>query len=430
MIDNYDIKSINGEEVLVLHLNFNYEFSSFNTKQEKHTFLEEVKEYLFDKKIDFKGTKIVLVIGGIALATLFLPISERKVDYNLYHNASIIENVSNVSQNIIPSDESEELETEIPSSEEVNEIQEKTDIPNNQSTNQSSVSTTAKSNNVNNTQIENSQPNIPTEPIVQEQTVTIYRTNGSVVTLAISDYLIGVVAAEMPASFSNEALKAQVIVARTYTLKKLSQGVRLTDSVSTQAYIDEREMKNLWGSSYSIYYNKIKSAVEGTKDLVLTYQGNYIEAVYHSTSNGKTESAQNVWGNYVPYLVSVDSPWDQSATSYLRTTEKELGVVLSVLGINETDLVNASISRNVSGRVETVAVGEKIYSGIDLRTMLGLRSTDFDLTVQNGNLVITTRGYGHGVGMSQYGANGMANAGYNYEQILKHYYTGVNLVQK
>ena len=171
-----------------------------------------------------------------------------------------------------------------------------------------------------------------------------------------------------------------------------------------------------------------QNAVRSTENIVVTYQGSLIDAVYHSTSNGKTEDAVHVWGNSVPYLKSVESSWDRNASSYLRTEEKELSALLMLLGIDLSDENSIEIiSRNNSGRVSNVRIGNKNYSGVELRNLLGLRSADFDLEVQNNKVIITTRGYGHGVGMSQYGAKGMAENGYNYQQILRHYYQGITL---
>ena len=265
-------------------------------------------------------------------------------------------------------------------------------------------------------------------PVVNKQQVTVYRSNGSVITLSLEDYLIGVVGAEMPASFSIEALKAQAIISRTYALNKIESGGKLTDDVSTQSYKDNNQLKTLWGSSYYTYYQKIKSAVEATKGLAIYYHGDLIDAVYHSTSNGMTQDAVYVWGNSVPYLKSVDSYWDKEASSYLREVSNDFLNVLNILGI-EAD-INTSfeiLSRDTSGRVLEVRVGDKTFSGIEFRSLLGLRSADFELALDGSNLVITTRGYGHGVGLSQYGANGMAKDGYTYQQILKHYYTGVSI---
>jgi len=242
-----------------------------------------------------------------------------------------------------------------------------------------------------------------------------------------TEYLIGVVGAEMPAAFQIEALKAQSVVARTYALKRIEEGKTLTDSVTTQSYKDNNELKSMWGSSYDTYYQKIKQAVEETKNMTIKYQGQYIDAVYHSTSNGKTEDSKEVWGNEVPYLKSVDSTWDINSTPYLKTIEKDINAIWTILGIDlEYDKVQV-LTRNESNRVTSVQIGNKSYSGVEFRNLLGLRSADFDIIKDNQNLIITTRGYGHGVGMSQYGANEMAKKGYNYQQIINHYYTNVTI---
>lgn len=247
----------------------------------------------------------------------------------------------------------------------------------------------------------------------------------------MEEYLVGVVAAEMPASFNSEALKAQAILARTYALKKISKGEKLTDTVSTQAYIDKTEMQNKWGNDYSKYYNKIVSAVNGTKGQVVKYKGNYIEALYHSTSNGKTESAKEVWGQDIPYLKSVDSSWDKKTSAYLKIENKEIDKVMEILGININKNTNIEIlSKDESGRVRKIKVEDKIYDGIEFRNLFGLRSTDFDITITEKGLEIITRGYGHGVGMSQYGANEMAKMGYNYKDIINHYYQNVKITSQ
>lgn len=264
---------------------------------------------------------------------------------------------------------------------------------------------------------------------IKETTVTVYRSNGTILQLELEEYIIGVVAAEMPASFNYEALKVQATIARTYALKKISRNEVLTDTTSTQAYIDISQMKAKWGATFDMYYNKIVRAVKDTKGHYITYGGTYIDAVYYSTSNGYTENAVNVWGNNIPYLVSVQSNWDQTASSYLRVENKEFNTLMSILGLKIDKNTRVEIlNKNNSGRVELVRIGENTYTGTQLRKLLGLRSTDFDIEVSNDKLIITTRGFGHGVGLSQYGANGMANEGYSYQEIIMHYYTGVNIV--
>ena len=256
--------------------------------------------------------------------------------------------------------------------------------------------------------------------------VKVKRSNGNIQKIELEEYVIGVVGAEMPASFNIEALKAQAVVARTYALKAISNNKVLTDTSSTQNYKDNEGLKQMWGSSYDTYYNKVKNAVMDTKGYYITYNGKYIDAVYHSTSNGKTESSVNVWGNSFPYLVSVDSPYDNTNPSFIKTefiSYSELSNKLKMEINNDTEI--NIISKTISNRVEYLKISDKQYSGVDFRNILGLRSADFSIEKIENGINFTTKGYGHGVGMSQYGANGMAKNGSNYINILKHYYTKV-----
>ena len=276
--------------------------------------------------------------------------------------------------------------------------------------------------------IDNTTSIIATNSSVSE--ITIYRANGSVINLNMIDYLIGVVSSEMPASFNLEALKAQSVLARTYALKAKQTGKNLTDTVSTQSYIDIDQMKNKWGNSFNTYYNKIKNAVENTNGEYLSYNGNYIEALCHSTNNGKTESSLDVFGNYYPYLVSVSSEYDKNASSYLRTISMPLDIVSNKLGLNlNNDSIISILSYTDGDNIKEININGNNFSGKEVRELLGLRSADFDISINDNNVNITTRGYGHGVGMSQYGANGMANAGYSYKDILSHYYPGTTITK-
>ncbi len=258
--------------------------------------------------------------------------------------------------------------------------------------------------------------------------VTIYRSNGSILKIELENYLVGVVAAEMPASFDIEALKAQAVVARTYALKKIEEGVKLTDTTETQCYIDNVKMKSMWKDDYNFYYNKVKEAVSKTAGITIKYQNKYIDALYFSTSNGYTEDASNVWGNDIPYLKSVDSLWDKDVAGYQKQVTISFKDVLKKTGVKLTnESVVKVLKRNESNRVSEVLLGDKVFTGNKLRSLLGLRSSDFDIVVKKDNIVITTKGYGHGVGMSQYGAHMMALKGYNYKNIINHYYTGVSI---
>lgn len=459
MINSYSIQIKNNEKILILYIDYNYEFGIDFKKSHRHNNMKrEIKDYIKKNKIKFDGEKIALSLGGIILAILLITENPTTNDIELtYVNNNIIPKET---VNIINTNQSEETVTIKDSSsiEEItnntnekvsNELKEKPsnklDEKNKTTNNNQNKNTqiTSKDNN----ETKNSETKIDQKETVenketnenpkQEESsytsksetdkVTIYRTNGYVITIPLDEYLIGVVGAEMPASFPIEALKAQAVVARTYALKKIKNNAKLTDSVSTQCYKDNNQLKEMWKNSYNTYYQKIKSAVEATKNQAIYYQNDYIDAVYHSTSNGKTEDAMYVWGNSSPYLKSVDSSWDKNSTSYLKEIEKDLSNVLNILGVDVSDTSFEILSRDSSGRVEKVRFGNREFTGVEFRNLLGLRSADFDIKQIDNTLIITTRGYGHGVGLSQYGASGMAKEGYNYIEILKHYYTGVTI---
>ena len=175
-------------------------------------------------------------------------------------------------------------------------------------------------------------------------------------------------------------------------------------------------------------YNKIKNAVENTKGIYLTYNGSIIEAVYHSTSYGYTESSINVWGNDYSYLTSVESKYDSINTSFLKETFITYEKISKLLNTTVTkDTIFNILSYTSSNRVDIIEVNDIEYTGVKFRSLLGLRSTDFEIKKEENGINFITKGYGHGVGLSQYGANGMAKNGYTYKQILKHYYKGITI---
>ena len=433
MINHYEIKKISNEQVLVIYLDISEEFSLDFKNNHKYKKIKDQIKLIIERENLF-GRKIILVVGGIIIGSLLF-----------FGDSASINNINNyvfVDSNIVDYTDMEKLsinnKVEDSIKEELEHIEEKEltkeensinknikdDITNENINANVSVNINNTNTNTNQNQSSSNEVLIPEKETIE---VTVHRSNGSIITLSMNDYLIGVIGSEMPASFSIDALKAQAVLARTYAMKKIEKNEKLTDTVSTQSYKDNEELKALWNNDYYKYYSKIKQAVEETENVTLKYNGEYIEAVYHSTSNGKTEDSSNVWGNSFPYLVSVDSSWDLNTTPYLRTVNKDLNSVLTTLGVNEENVSFEIISKNASGRVEKIKVGERIFTGIEFRTLLLLRSTDFDINVVGNEVVITTRGYGHGVGMSQYGANKMAELGNGYIQILSHYYPGTYL---
>ena len=253
--------------------------------------------------------------------------------------------------------------------------------------------------------------------------------NNEVKTLNLEDYIIGVVAGEMPASFEIEALKAQSVASRTYALfkKNNSNGnYDLTDDTNSQVYIDNEAMKAKWKENYDLYHDKIKKAVLSTKGEVLTKDNQIIKAYYFSMSNGNTLDAKEVFKEE-DYLKSVDSIYDnEQINNYKVTTNISKEEFKTKLGINCDPIIIKDIIKNESNYINTIDICNKTFSGIEIRKLLNLRSASFDIEVNN-DIEITTYGYGHGVGMSQYGANGYAKNGYDYKKILKHYYTNVEI---
>lgn len=428
MINGYKIiNQNNDEDVLFLYLDFSFEFGG-----KKQSFFKTIKRFL--KTINFKGTKILLVSSGIIIGTLYInPYKINKLDtptnYN-YVSKIIIHDFNeneltdyeiNINKdnkiqkgNILEKEKNDSVNNVA----NVN-IQKSNKLSNNveeNSTNKSNFTETKKDN-YKETKKENIKKN--------EITVTVYRNNGKIINLELEEYVLGVVGAEMPASFNIEALKAQAILARTYALKSIKNGKKLTDTVSTQAYKDNSELQKLWKNDYTKYYEKIKKAVNETKGIVILYNNEYIDAVYHSTSNGKTENSKNVWKNSLPYLVSVDSSWDKNVKSYKKETIFEINEFCNILKLDVEEPITYEIIHNETGRVRQITINNKTFSGTEFRNLLKLRSADFEIEINDEKVKVTTYGYGHGVGMSQYGANEMAKQGYSYIQILKHYYTGV-----
>ncbi len=260
--------------------------------------------------------------------------------------------------------------------------------------------------------------------------------------MELDDYLRGVLAAEMPALYHQEALKAQAVAARTYTLKQLPRyggagsqkykGADLsTDFTDCQAFLSEKEMKEKWGFvAFFYYWARVNRAVEETRGQILLYDGKMIDAVYHANSGGITEDALYVWGRDTTYLKSIKSPYDsENDKSFKSTFHFALNEIRERLDIQQTSFDDSIdiIKKSSSGRVLELKIAGKSFSGIQVRQKLSLPSTKFDLTSEGNIYTFTCYGKGHGVGMSQDGANGLAKNGFTYQQILKHYYSNVEL---
>ena len=260
------------------------------------------------------------------------------------------------------------------------------------------------------------------KPLTSNITIKV-NVNNTIKEINLEEYIIGVLAGEMPASFELEALKAQAVASRTYAIYKINNSYEdydVIDTINDQVYLTKEEMQEKWGSDYDEYYNKLYTSVSSTKDLVLKKNDKIIKAFFFSMSNGFTEDSITVFkeGN----LEGVESKWDnKSLNNFEVTTEFTQECLKEKLSINEN--INLKIiSRSDTNRVTSIEVNNKTYTGIEFRKILSLRSTDFDIEKTSNGYNITTRGNGHGVGMSQYGANGMAQEGYKFDEILKYYY--------
>ena len=252
-------------------------------------------------------------------------------------------------------------------------------------------------------------------------------------TVAFEEYIVGVLAGEMPATFDLEALKAQAVAARTYVMKKMKDNYQkdydVVDTVENQVYISEEELKEKWQDEYQTKINKIKTAVAETKGEYLTYNGEIIEALFFSTSVGKTENSEEIFSKELPYLRSVDSSWDAEVSPVFNDSfEFSLQEFYDRLDIEYQDTLQFEILQTTStGRIKKVKINGQEFSGSTIFGLLDIRSTFFDINQVGNNIIVNTKGYGHGVGMSQYGALAMAKKGYDYQEILSYYYQGTKI---
>lgn len=249
----------------------------------------------------------------------------------------------------------------------------------------------------------------------------------------LEEYIVGVLAGEMPVYFELEALKAQAVASRSYVLKRLEYNkdseYDVVDSVLNQVYLDDNYLKEAWGKDYVVNINKLRTAVNETIDEYLEYDGEIIDALFFSTSNGYTEDASIVFNLELPYLKSVESKWDAQTSSVFNSQKTmSLQEFYEKLGLEYKKQLSFNVlERSDTNRIIKLEINGNMLNATDVYNKLGLRSTDFNLTQVGTNVVIDTKGYGHGVGMSQYGALGMAKEGYNYMQILEYYYSGAEI---
>lgn len=293
---------------------------------------------------------------------------------------------------------------------------------------------------------ESDETQLSTPPPIHDSSVFVQvKTDNGLQEMDLRSYLIGVLAAEMPASFEDEALCAQAVAARTYTFYKMlinpsekhPDADVCTDSACCKAYIDLLALQTKWADNYAANLDKIISAVDTTAGEYLSYNNEPILAVFHSSSSGKTEDSQAVWNTSLPYLQIVDSPETESEVpNYVVSvqfsltdfqTQIQSAFPDAIFGADPTSWIT-DIVYSDSGRVSSLSVGGIHLSGTEFRQLLGLRSTHLDINITENAVAITTTGYGHGVGLSQYGANILAKQGWRYSEILSRYYPGTVLI--
>ena len=274
----------------------------------------------------------------------------------------------------------------------------------------------------------------------------LHADTGEIEELPLDTYLLGVVSAEMPANFEQEALNAQALVARTYTIYSIvhsggkhGEADICDDSGCCQAWISKEDRMARWDEAQrEDNWRKIEIAVNTTAGKIITYNGEVIDAFFHSNSGGTTEAPVNVWGgtNY-PYLQSVETAGEDAYSQYssevVLTKEEFQNKILAkhsdfTIDYSQTDCIQI-LEYTESGRIKTIKIGNLNLSGVEVRTLLGLRSANFEVSLDGDNIKFSVKGYGHGVGMSQTGADSMAKQGSNYEEIVKHFYTGVEITE-
>ena len=274
----------------------------------------------------------------------------------------------------------------------------------------------------------------------------LHADTGEIEELPLDTYLLGVVSAEMPANFEQEALNAQALVARTYTIYSIvhsggkhGEADICDDSGCCQAWISKEDRMARWDEAQrEDNWRKIEIAVNTTAGKIITYNGEVIDAFFHSNSGGTTEAPVNVWGgtNY-PYLQSVETAGEDAYSQYssevVLTKEEFQNKILAkhsdfTIDYSQTDCIQI-LEYTESGRIKTIKIGNLNLSGVEVRTLLGLRSANFEVSLDGDNIKFSVKGYGHGVGMSQTGADSMSKQGSNYEEIVKHFYTGVEITE-
>lgn len=267
----------------------------------------------------------------------------------------------------------------------------------------------------------------------RNEVVRVKRTSGNIEEVPFEEYIMGVLAGEMPLSFDLEALKAQAVAARSYAMNKIlnskNSSYDILDTPQNQVYLSKEDLKKAWGSDYDARIKKLEQAVLETSHEYLSYDGKIVEAFFFSTSTGMTENSGEIFQKQLPYLVSVKSEWDEEVSPvFIENVTFSIDDFYQKLDVPNTGEIHYEVLETTStGRIRKININGVTFTGNEIANLLDLRSSYFSITQEGDIVKVTTKGYGHGVGMSQYGALAMAKKGYPYDEILKYYYQGVEI---
>lgn len=266
-----------------------------------------------------------------------------------------------------------------------------------------------------------------------DKKIRVLRKNGNIENMNLEEYLVGVVSSEVPVSFLDEAIKSQAVASRTYALKQMENSINkdydVTDDILSQVYLSNDELKDKWKDKYNENYNRIKKDIELTKGEYLSYNNDYIYAFFFSCSNGMTEDNKNVFGKDLPYLKPVDSKFDEEENpNFINIAKINKKEFYNKLNIEYSDKLNINnIIKTNTNRIYSLYINNNYFKGRDFQKKLNLKSNDFEINEDNYNIIIKTKGFGHGVGLSQYGANALAKKNKTYKEILKYYYKNIDI---
>ncbi len=373
MLNRYQILNDGKGEKLFIYLDDRFETATeFNTISQDETLVKQVEHYLSRNQIKLKGNQIYIVKDGIIVGTLFYNPLEQRV-YSKY-NA------------VISAPEIEVLEVD-------EALQEKIEAA-----------------------------------MTKELKVKLRLISGTIITISLDDYLLGTLSQVISPTYELEALKAQAILSRTYALKMMIQNGVIEQSNPTQTYHHIHYAKLTWLDHYDSYLYKLKQAIDSTREKYLAYNDKMIDVFFHPVNNGHTESAKSLELGDVPYLKQKPSIWDMQAPSYLQTTAKNKDEVALLLGVSKKDLKKIEILELTEGnQIKRIRIGNKEFTGDQLKRLLHLPSQDISILIDKNAIFFTTRGQGNGLGMSQFGANIMAQNGHTCEEILAYFFPNTRI---